>query len=309
MPFLGIKFPWETEHGEGFMAPWTPSAQTSTGTYYNPANYQTGQNLYDPSLGIEAPWNVASLGGGQTLPGAVNQAAQNLWPGSVGAFTTQGGFDASLVPQSGENLVDKVINIGTGGAAQGAQQAGVDWTKIILGILGGMGVVGTGVAAARMKWPWQTPEGEGFIAPWQNQVDLGGGIYGVEGVQYPGYPQTYQNGGSALPSVGQAMPGLFVTKAWTNAAKNGSSPATVAFFKLSNGTIITRALDGSMKKYRPKKHIVISSNPRLKSLNKLDKVYKRTQKTVRKFAPKKTVPLLTSKYLSPVEKKAVRARG
>jgi len=66
------------------------------------------------------------------------------------------------------------------------------------------------------------------------------------------------------------------------------------------------------KIWRPKKHIVISSNPRLKNLMKLDRLHKRMEKMVKKYAPQsrpKSRPVYQQPWLSAMEKKLLKAGG
>ena len=168
---------------------------------------------------------------------------------------------------------------GLGGAALGAigGQLGIG------GNGGGGGNGDTGIAM-----PWETPAGEGFIAPWSTAIRLPNGQEGQLG--------------SGYPSIG-------ILKSWSNG--RGGSLGTVTFFKMMNGSVVYNNLQtGAWGKYRPKKHIVISSNPRLKSLAKLDRVYKRVGKMVRKFAPKPPKQQqVSSRYLSAAEKKLIKAGG
>ena len=63
------------------------------------------------------------------------------------------------------------------------------------------------------------------------------------------------------------------------------------------------------KIWKPKKHIVISANPRLKNLAKLDRVHKRMVKMVKRYAPpapRKGKPVYQQPYLSPMERKLLK---
>ena len=137
-----------------------------------------------------------------------------------------------------------------------------------------------------LQWPWQTPEGEGFIAPWTEQVALPSGLTGQLGAGYP-----------------NAFGGVGVAYSWTT--------GTAVFFRLMDGRIAVQKKNGVWKIYRPKKHIVLSTNPRLSQLKKFDRAYSRLNKMVKKFKGRpKTVTIgPPTKYLSPVEKAAARAGG
>lgn len=143
------------------------------------------------------------------------------------------------------------------------------------------------------RLPWSTPIGEGFIAPWTPNVAIGwegqpsNVVYGQTGKDYPGYLEPHK-----LPSP--------PVKYWY---ANG-----IPFARLADGRIACERRDGVVKVWRPKKHIVISNNPRLSQLRKLDRVYKKVTKMVRRYAPKvKSARQLPSPYLSAVERKAIKA--
>ncbi len=166
------------------------------------------------------------------------------------------------------------------------------------GVLAGLGIAGVGavaggLTAAGMQWPWETPEGEGFIAPWTEQVVLPSGLVGQAGVQYPGE---------------MGLGGSQVVKSWTNASRDGRIPASVQFFMMANGRIYSRSLvDGQIKSWRPKKHIVISRDPRLSTLKKLQRVHTKVSKMVRHFIPKKaTYGQVPASMLSAAEKKLLK---
>lgn len=119
--------------------------------------------------------------------------------------------------------------------------------------------------------------------------------------------------GQAGPPAGFGGPGVaeppasMVKNRWeTRVYDNKLGYIKLNFYALTNGQI---AMYHNYKKYwklwRPKKNVVISSNPRLKDLKKLDRLYAKMQKMVRKFAPK---PRTTSRqapsaYLSQAERK------
>jgi len=103
-------------------------------------------------------------------------------------------------------------------------------------------------------------------------------------------------GGISLggPGVPEPNPAL-VEKSWKmmvhkNAgvlgAITGESNWWIYFWKLHDGSVLMFDPGNNRTKiWRPKKHIVISSNPRLSNLKKLDKLYGKVQKQVRRMAP------------------------
>lgn len=129
-----------------------------------------------------------------------------------------------------------------------------------------------------LRWPWETPAGEGFIAPWTQQVRLPNGQIGQIGVGYPS---------------------LGIAKSW--------STGTAVFFLLVDGRITVERKNGTWKTYRPQKMIVISRNPRISAIAKLDRAHKRVAKLVRKYGPRyKATKQVPSPYLSAVERKALK---
>lgn len=89
-------------------------------------------------------------------------------------------------------------------------------------------------------------------------------------------------------SRGQEFPGgPFVVKTWdtypgSGVTGGGSWPI---FALLSDGRIVVSKPNGSWKVYRPKKNLVISSNPRLRDIRKLDRMHKRVTKMMRRMVP------------------------
>jgi len=194
-------------------------------------------------------------------------------------------------------------------------------TGALPGILAAIGIpaglITAGVGAyglAQMlglQMPWESGPGEGFIAPWTRpQVRDEAGQW----VTAETRPDLFPGGGvgagvGALGAMGaDVLGGVMVRKMWTNASRDGSIPATVESVMLTNGKVITRSLiTGEIKTHRPKKHIVISSDPRLSSIRKLDRVQKKITKLVRKYAPRKVSVQAPSAYLSAVERKRLKA--
>lgn len=113
--------------------------------------------------------------------------------------------------------------------------------------------------------------------------------------------------GPGVPEPPRAM----VAKQWnivTHSATYGTF--RVYFFKLIDGRIM--CYNPSVKEWkiwRPKKNLVLSANPRLKDLKKLDRIYTKMTKMVRKFAPKPkpATRQVASRYLSAAERKLIEA--
>lgn len=78
-----------------------------------------------------------------------------------------------------------------------------------------------------------------------------------------------------LPGVGgQLPPGATVVKVWTTGTAN--------FARLADGRMAVQKKDGTIKTWRPQKHIVISRNPRVGTLIRADKRLDRLVKGLRK---------------------------
>jgi len=81
--------------------------------------------------------------------------------------------------------------------------------------------------------------------------------------------------GGLLPGVGGALPSKdTVVKVWTTGTAN--------FARLLDGRIAVQKKDGTIKTYRPQKHIVIPRNPRVGTLIRADKRLERLTKGLRK---------------------------
>jgi len=89
-------------------------------------------------------------------------------------------------------------------------------------------------------------------------------------------------------SRGQEFPGgPFVVKTWDTYPGPGvtGGGAWPIFALLSDGRIVVSKPDGSWKVYRPKKNLVISSNPRLRDIRKLDRMHKKVTKMIKRMVP------------------------
>lgn len=215
-----------------------------------------------------------------------------------------GGVGRLAAPPTAQAAMQSGDEMGEATGVGGLGLAGLA-TAGVLGYLGVPALIagGVGLAASRLKFPWQTPEGEGFIAPWTQQQRLESGEWGQEGVSY----------GPAVPPSGPGLaPGFGggVVRVWSNASKDGQLPASVEFMQLADGRVVSRSvITGAIKIWRPKKHIVISRDPRVSNLRKLNSLNKRVEKMLRPFQPKrKGLPAvaLAKTYLSTAEKKALR---
>ena len=122
--------------------------------------------------------------------------------------------------------------------------------------------------------------------------------------------------GMDLPLVGPGVaepPTGSVKKRWeTRVYSNTYGYIKLNFYALTDGRI---AMYHNYAKYwrvwRPRKNLVLSSNPRIKDLKKLDRVYKRMQKMVKTYAPKapkgRSIQA-PSEYLSKIEQQILAGK-
>ena len=108
-----------------------------------------------------------------------------------------------------------------------------------------------------------------------------GGIVGAAAErQFAGRGQQMPHRGAGkptglLPGVGGSLPSKdTVVKVWTTGTAN--------FARLLDGRIAVQKKDGTIKTYRPQKHIVIPRNPRVGTLIRADKRLERLTKGLRK---------------------------
>jgi len=164
-------------------------------------------------------------------------------------------------------------------------------TNVALGTAGGrakfrgstfqLGSVGGGAAragvAARLR---------GFV-PSAKRIAIGAGVAGATAAAASIFNQLVPEGGvqvghrdagrsiATLPGVGSPLPPRnIVVKTWTTGTAN--------FARLLDGRIAVQKKDGTIKTYRPQKHIVIPRNPRVGTLIRADKRLKRLVKGLKK---------------------------
>lgn len=102
----------------------------------------------------------------------------------------------------------------------------------------------------------------------------------ISGQARPGRGQLAMHPGTGrslgrLPGVGGQLPaGTTIVKTWNT--------GTAQFARLADGRIAVQRKDGTIKTYRPQKHIVIPRNPRVGTLIRADKRLERLVKGLRK---------------------------
>ena len=141
---------------------------------------------------------------------------------------------ANTAPKTGDNLELFGMDLSGG-------------LGVLAPILAALGIGGAVTGAVRTKWPWQTAEGEGMIAPWSQMIESAVGWTqegGVQGV------------GGAPGAFGGGTIGGTVVGGWTNAAKNGSTPATAEYLRMVDGKIYVRSLKTGVVKRVPRPRIV-----------------------------------------------------
>lgn len=157
------------------------------------------------------------------------------------------------------------------------------------GILGALGLGGTTIAALGgiyglsqmigVQYPWETGAGEGFIAPWSRDIVQDEAGRWVTRQTRPDLFGLAPAGGTMLPAVGGMMGfagGASVVGAWDNAAKDGSTPATAQYIRLSNGVRVVRSIKtGVVTRYRHPRVIGVHKNMNLGQYVKAERVLDR----------------------------------
>lgn len=217
--------------------------------------------------------------------GVVGQAVKSIVTNPLGASETTG---LPLVGGIGRQAVAGAVrNLPGIGRYLGRTDAGVG--RYLAGQFPGLG----------RALPWLAGVSGGValekLADWgldrMGEPRGGGRMYPVS--QMP----ARRNGGASLMqqrplgqlSRGQEFPGgPFVVKTWDTYPGSGvtGGGAWPIFALLSDGRIVVSKPDGSWKVYRPKKNLVISSNPRLRDIRKLDKMHKRVTGMMKRMVPR-----------------------
>lgn len=99
---------------------------------------------------------------------------------------------------------------------------------------------------------------------------------------------TMTNAGTSILQPGGGVPeppAALVAKAWKTKAFATTPPAVgeywVYFWRLTDGRMVSwNERKNEAKVWRPKKHIVLSSNPRMSQIRKLERTYHKTIKTM-----------------------------
>ena len=199
-----------------------------------------------------------------------------IWQGQGLSINPDAGQEATGTPASTQYTLGGTPIVTAGVPAVGV--GGIGGALSLLSKIGALPGWITGAAAA----------GAAGLAAYGGIT--GGGLFGTTG--------SMQVGGVPLGGPGVAEPPTaMVEKAWKVMVHKNTGPLGVLsgesnwwiyFWKLRDGRVMMWDPGNNRAKiWRPKKHIVISSNPRLSQLKKLDGTYNKVQKMVRRYAPRR----------------------
>lgn len=205
-----------------------------------------------------------------TDPGGAS-AATGLPVGGIA--TKAGGIGArgvlNLLEGTGGQIARRVAKVAGAAALGAAASEAVDYIQTWQGQKGGMEYESARTGMMQLA-----------VEPIrQSQLRPTGGV-SVAMQPIPGLGQL---------SRGQEFPGgPFVVKSWDTYPGAGvtGGGAWPIFSLLSDGRIVVQKPNGSWKVYRPKKNLVISSNPRLRDIRKLDRMHKRVVKMMKSIVPR-----------------------
>jgi len=155
------------------------------------------------------------------------------------------------------------------GLASSVVQPGYFETGVTMGERARMAVEETArIGATRLleqRVTPQIPTREDSIMPVAGKP-IGMEVFGAPGL--PGGPMVPVRGGPLAPIMpGETVPADQIVKVWT------TNPAVgyPRFGKLADGRGVVQKIDGSIKTFRFPKHIVVSRNPRIRSLSRAAK--------------------------------------
>ncbi len=234
---------------------------------------------YKPQAAIaeETSKQLALMSAGALVPaGLEGLKMADLWQIIQGDYTQKGAQPGAIVP---EGVIPGDISTYT--KLTGSMLPAVGGLGGAVGIAGGV----AGIANFLMQnWPAIAGVlgiGAAGGAAGAGLTSLlgglgGGGVTGGGAVTVDGVPIS----GPGVPEPPQAM----VAKQWvTLAHSNVVGNYYIYFFKLVDGRIMCyNAAKKEWKIWRPKKMIVLSPDPRMSMIRKLDRVYNRTMKRLAK---------------------------
>ncbi len=176
---------------------------------------------------------------------------------------------AGQVTQAGVPLA--VLGMGLGGLA--AKVGLPAWLGTALGAAGWATMAAD---IGGMAWPWETPPGEGFIAPWTGEMEVAPGVTGVTGVDYPGIIEGFIPG--RVAPYGKSV----IVKIWNT---NPEAPQYGQAFAMdADGWIYTQKKNGVVKRWKPAKHLVIPTNINKLPVGRLVRAERLIDRLMRKVA-------------------------
>jgi len=249
MALFGIKFPWETEAGEGFIAPWTPVETGPTGLYQ-----QSGADL--------TAAQAASIDALQ-VNGALTPAAPPLAPAPAPApAPLPQYYPPAPEPEPYETPV---------------------YTPAPLTTI----PVGNGTTVLPYSQPTHGDVVLGQLGTVVNGVPISG----------PGVPEP---------------PHQLVARHWHLKVQSKEWGSFYMFYwRLIDGRCMSyHSPTKTWKIWKPKKHLVISRDPRVSNLRALARLNKRVEKMLKGFQPKPARGLsakaLARTYLSTAERRQLK---
>jgi len=210
-------------------------------------------------------FSESGFGAGEKAPSAIQRAknvARRVVQGPARAARREqmrrarGGAVPSDIRRGFDIAVGTALIAGTGGAGAGFGAVTKRFVK----------TAGPGIAASGFRKSLGVLAGAGAGVLIERQL-------AGRGQQMP--HRGAGKGMGQLPGVGGSLPSKdTVVKVWTTGTAN--------FARLLDGRIAVQKKDGTIKTYRPQKHIVIPRNPRVGTLIRADKRLERLTKGLRK---------------------------
>lgn len=248
-----------------------------------------GEAGMEVGVGIGAGAGLIGFAAGEQLP------IVDLWQTGAGDVTSAGLFD---IPSSPSEWLDRLSGKDFASLVESQGK------ELVTGEVGGLvAAVGGGGAASIISKllgatslpKWLIPllaAGGGFLA----SKLLGGADLSALGItgddsQIGGTDMTMTTAGTQVGTAGIPVGGIgvaeppagMVAKQWKILThSNTTGNYYIYFFKLLDGRIMCYNPPKGWKIWRPKKNMVISSNPRISMIKKLDRVYWKTMRTVAK---------------------------
>lgn len=209
---------------------------------------------------IWTPLVVAPAPAVSTLPVVAISETPTIYAASFGAL----GIEASFIPLLVKVLSDLI-------SEEGPDTAIIDVLPVLtklLGYLPGWGKVaaillGTGLTIYKV-YQMLNPSGEGVdMADGSTAITVSGGMAAIDGVVLQG------------PGVKEPYPGM-IAKSWTIRFDSKQGDFKVQYWRLIDGRVLSHnQRTGIYHIWRPKKHLVLTSSPRIGQLVKAARLINR----------------------------------